>query len=364
MDTCGFPKAAYYMHQAAWIDERPILHLLPHWNWQGKEGKPIRVMVLTNVAQVELFLNGKSLGEKTIDRLEGGQWEVPYAPGKLEAVGKNGGKECARFTVETTGEPVALKLTPDRQRLAGDGADALPVTVSAVDTQGREVPTANLPVTFELSGPGAIIGHGNGDNCSHEPEQGNQRSLFNGLAQVILQSQRDSSGKLVLKAGAPGLKSAETQLDLAPIASIPAVPATNPVFSLGKWLASPVSKIKPDPNQKIGETDMNTWTSVQAGSEQKFDGGNWAAYRVTFTPPEEIQKNGGQILFKKITGTAEVWLDGQLQAAKKKAAPGDLKLGLSPSVKARTLTVLINADEAKGKKAGLAGQVVITPAKH
>ncbi len=364
MDTCGFPKAAYYMHQAAWIDERPVLHLIPHWNWKGKEGKPIKVMAMTNTERVELFLNGKSLGEKTIDRLEGGLWEVPYAPGKIEAVGKNGGKECIRFTVETTGEPVALKLTPDRKSLAGDGADAQPVTVSAVDAQGREVPTANLPVTFALSGPGAIIGHGNGDNCSHEPEKGNQRSLFNGLAQVILQSQRDSSGRLILKASAPGLKSAEAQIEVAQVAPIPAVPPTGPLFSLGKWLASPVSKTRPDPNQKIAETDMNTWTSVQAGSEQKFEGGNWAAYRVTFTPPEDIQKGGGQILFKKISGTAEVWIDGQLQAEKKKAAAGDLKVKLTPSANARTITVLINAVEAKGKKAGLAGQVVVTPAQR
>src|SRR5205085_10466150 len=112
----------------------------------------------------------------------------------------------ARCSVETTGEPVALRLTPDRSALAGDGADALPVTVEALDDAGRPVPTANLPVEFEIAGPGTIIGVGNGDPISHEPDKANKRSLFNGLAQVIVQSQRGSTGELVLRGKAQGLK--------------------------------------------------------------------------------------------------------------------------------------------------------------
>ena len=225
MDTCGFPKAAYYLHQAAWIDSRPVLQIVPHWNWSGREGRPVKVMVMSNVEKVELLLNGKSLGEKSVDKLVGVEWEVPYAPGKLEAVARKDGKEIIRSAVETTGVPVALKLVPDRESLAGDGADALPVTVCAVDAQGREVPTANLPVTFEISGPGAIIGHGNGDNCSHEPEKGNHRSLFNGLAQVIVQSQRSGVGTVTLTAKADGVKSAEVRLNVRRAAAIPAVAA-------------------------------------------------------------------------------------------------------------------------------------------
>ena len=223
MDTCGFPKAAYYMHQAAWIDDRPVLQIVPHWNWPGRERQPLKVMVLSNVEKVELFLNGKSLGAKSVDRIMGGEWEVPYAPGKLEAVATRNGKEVARNAVETTGEPVALKLLPDRNSLAGDGADAQTVTVCAVDAQGREVPTANLSVTFAISGPGEIIGHGNGDNCSHEAEKGNHRSLFNGLAQVVVQSKRAESGTILLTAQADGLKSAEARITARPTAARPAV---------------------------------------------------------------------------------------------------------------------------------------------
>jgi beta-galactosidase len=142
------------------------------------------------------------------------EWQVPYAPGRLEAVAKNNGREVAHYTVETTGEPVALRLTPDHKTLAGDGKDAIPVTVETLDENGRSVPTANLPVEFEISGPGAIIGLGNGDPTSHEPEKGNRRSLFNGLAQVIVQSQRNGSGNLVLQAKAEGLKPAETTISV------------------------------------------------------------------------------------------------------------------------------------------------------
>jgi len=99
--------------------------------------------------------------------------------GPTRTVGKTGGKVVSHFTVETAGEPVALRLTPDRPALAGDGWDTLPVTVEALDLDGRPVPTANLPVEFEISGPGEIIGLGNGDPNCHEPEKGDRHSLFN-----------------------------------------------------------------------------------------------------------------------------------------------------------------------------------------
>lgn len=358
MDTCGFPKAAFYMHQAAWIENRPVLQIVPHWNWPGKEGQPIKVMVLSNVEKVELLLNGKSLGEKSVDQLVGGEWEVPYAPGKLEAVARNDGKEIARTAVETTGEPVALKLVPDRDSLAGDGADAEPITVCAVDAQGREVPTANLPVTFEISGPGAIIGHGNGDNTSHEPEKGNHRSLFNGLAQVTVQSQRDQAGTIVLTAQAAGVKAAEVRITVRAVAPLPAVPPTATIHALAKWRMSPLATAKPNPNQAIGETDMNSWSPVTAGSLQKFDGGSWAIFRSHFTPVAGVQKNGGEIQFREITGAAEVWVDGKLLAEKKSPASSALLVKLPPGHGLRTISVLVNSGGAA--KAGLSGNVIVT----
>jgi beta-galactosidase len=224
LDLCGFPKTEFFVRQALFVKDRPVLTLVPHWNWAGKEGQPIKVPAATNADTVALSLNGKLIEEKKVHPFQMVEWQVPYAPGRLEAVAKKDGREVARFAVETTGAPVALRLTPDRKALAGDGRDAVPVTVEAIDAQGRPVPTANLAVEFALSGPGANIGVGNGDPNSHDPEKGNKVSLYNGLAQVILQSRRDGAGDLVLRATSAGLKAAETTIKVGAASAIPAVP--------------------------------------------------------------------------------------------------------------------------------------------
>jgi beta-galactosidase len=225
MDLCGFEKTAFWIHQAQWVKDRPVLHLAPHWNWSGREGKPIRVVAMADTDTVALILNGKLIGEQKVDPYEMNEWRVPYAPGRLEAMGKTGGKVVAHFVVETTGAPVALRLTPDRNGLAGDGRDAAPIMVEALDARGRPVPTANLPVTFEVSG-GRIIGLGNGDANSHEPEKGNARKLYNGLAQVIVQTEEGGSGALVLRARSDGLKPAETRIVVRPDPGPPSVSRT------------------------------------------------------------------------------------------------------------------------------------------
>jgi len=223
MDLCGFPKTEFFVRQAHWVKNKPVLTLVPHWNWAGKEGQPVKVMALCNADRVALSLNGKLIEEKQVDPFQMVDWQVPYAPGRLEAVAKKGGREVARYVVETAGEPVKIRLTPDRGTLAGDGCDAVPVTVDALDEQGRPVPTANLAVSFEISGPGRIIGVGNGDPNSHEPEKGNQRSLFNGLAQVIVQSTKDA-GEIRLTATAEGLSPATTVVKTSQTQSISEVP--------------------------------------------------------------------------------------------------------------------------------------------
>jgi beta-galactosidase len=204
LDTCGFPKDNFYFYQAWWTDE-PVLHILPHWNWPGKEGQEIEVWVHSNFEAVELFLNGQSLGKKDMPRLSHLEWRVKYAPGKLEARGYKNGKVAATTTVETTGAPAKLVLTTDRKSINADGENVAVVNVSAVDAQGREVPTASNLVKFEISGAN-IIGVGNGDPSCHEADKGSERSLFNGLAQVIVQSTKNS-GQIKLIAQSDGLQS-------------------------------------------------------------------------------------------------------------------------------------------------------------
>ncbi|MFA9217476.1 MAG: beta-galactosidase GalA [Sphingomonadaceae bacterium] len=214
MDLNGFPKTAYYLHQVQWIKDRPLIHVAPHWNWEGQEGKEIRVMVMANTERVQLLLNGRVLGEQQADPYRMNYFQVPYAPGKLEAVGYSGGKEVVRSSVETTGKAVAIELLPDRAQLAGDGRDAMPITVRAVDAQGRVVPLDDSEVRFEVSAGGRSLGHGNGDPNSHEDEKGPTRKLFHGLAQLIVQSQPEGAASITVTASAPGLQGARLLIPL------------------------------------------------------------------------------------------------------------------------------------------------------
>src|SRR6185437_3371202 len=133
MDTCGFPKDSYYYYQSCWSD-KPVLHLLPHWNWPDKVGQNIEVWCYSNCKQVELFLNGKSLGKKAMPQYSHLEWQVKYAPGKLSAVGYDAeGKVITKTGVETTGEPAAVALEPNASTLAADGADISIVTVRITD---------------------------------------------------------------------------------------------------------------------------------------------------------------------------------------------------------------------------------------
>ena len=206
MDECGFPKDAYYYYQSVWGDA-PMVYLFPHWNWAGKEGQPVDVWAYSTADEVELLLNGKSLGVEQMPRNGHVHWLVPYAPGTLTARGVRGGQIIATDTVQTTGAPAGLKLTTDRAALSADGEDVTMVEVDVVDAAGRIVPTASNAVTFTLTGRGRIAGVGNGDPTCHEPDQADQRSAFQGKCLVVVGT-GETPGQMTLTAASPGLQSA------------------------------------------------------------------------------------------------------------------------------------------------------------
>jgi len=220
MDMCGFPKNIYYYYQSWWTD-KDVLHISPHWNlpagqagWRDKRGKPIDVWVNTNADNVELFLNGKSLGKKDMPRNSHLQWTVNYEPGTLEAVAYKKGKKLTT-KVETTGAPVEVVMTPYKTTMLADGKDVSVINLSVVDREGRDVPDADNMIRFVISGPGKIIGVGNGDPSSHEPDKcadgAWQRSLFNGKCQVIVQS-TGTVGIIKFEAKAVGLSTGSTDI--------------------------------------------------------------------------------------------------------------------------------------------------------
>jgi len=205
MDICGFPKDGYYAYKAAWGNE-PVVHIFPHWNWPGKEGKAISVHCYTNCEEVELFLNGKSIGKKKAEPYTKLVWDLVYQPGKLEARGYKGGKVITKDVVETTTSPSQIALSSDCNTLKSDGCDVAVIRVAVKDTKGRVVPTADNLVQFSIEGPGRILGTGNGNPTSHEPDKATQRKAFNGYCLVLVQTNKQA-GEIKLKASSATLKS-------------------------------------------------------------------------------------------------------------------------------------------------------------
>jgi beta-galactosidase len=191
VDMCGFPKDTFYYYKAWWGKEQ-VLHLFPHWNFEGKEGEVIPVWVYSNLEEVELFVNGKSLGIQKVPRLGHVEWKVRYEPGVIEARGSKESKVVLTEKRETTGAPTAIRMTADRMEINADGRDVAVVTVEALDKEGRPVPTASNLIGFKISGQGALLGVGNGDPNCQESDKESNRSLFNGLAQLIVQSTQNA----------------------------------------------------------------------------------------------------------------------------------------------------------------------------
>ena len=170
IDQCGFYKdIAYYLK--AWWTNDTVLHIFPHWNWQGGEAKEINVWAYSNCSEVELFLNKKSLGKQSMPVNGHLAWKVKYEPGILSAVGYKNGKKIATDQVQTTGQPVAVQLLANRNNIKANREDLALITVSATDKNNLQVPTADNEINFTLSGPGKIIGVGNGDPASLEPDK-------------------------------------------------------------------------------------------------------------------------------------------------------------------------------------------------
>jgi beta-galactosidase len=187
VDMCGFPKDYFYYYKAWWGKE-PSLHVFPHWNWHGREGDEIPVWAYSNLDEVELLVNGVSAGSKKVPSLGHLEWKVRYEPGVIEVRGSKNGAVVLTEKRETTGPTVAIKITADRTEIDADGEDLAILTVEALDTEGRAVPIADNLISFKVSGEGSLIGVGNGDPNCQESDKEPKRSLFNGLAQVIVQS--------------------------------------------------------------------------------------------------------------------------------------------------------------------------------
>lgn len=215
IDLAGFPKDRFFLYQAHWRPDYPMVHILPHWNWPERIAEVTPVHVFTSGDEVELFLNGESLGRKKKGEFEYRlRWDdVKYEPGKLEAVAYKEGKQWAEAVVETTGEAVQLELSADRNVIDADGKDLSFITVKIVDDEGRMVPRSNNEIAFSIEGPGEIVATDNGDQTDLVAFPSHVRKAFNGLALVIVRSDAQQAGKITVTAKSPGLEEAQVSIE-------------------------------------------------------------------------------------------------------------------------------------------------------
>ncbi len=227
VDLAGFPKDRFYLYQSQWSNE-PMVHILPHWNWEDAEKDSIPVFCYTNAEEAELFVNGKSMGKKVkgkdttripVDFYGWGKqekfydspyrlsWDVPYEKGKVEVVAYTEGKEVARKAIQTASSPAQIRLDADRTKIDADGQDLSFITVKIEDENGNFHPLANNLVEFKVTGPASIAAVGNGNAASTEPFQANYRKAFNGLCLLVVKSKKDEVGEVIIEATSDGLRS-------------------------------------------------------------------------------------------------------------------------------------------------------------
>ncbi len=211
VDLAGIPKDVYYMYQSQWRPDLNVLHLFPHWNW--KPGQTVDMWAYYNNAdEVELFVNGQSQGVRKPEKGKyHAAWRVRFTPGTVEAVSRRNGKEVARTSIRTAGEPYAVRLTPDRKTIHADGKDLCYLTVEIVDKEGNLCPWAENEVQFAVSGSGRNVGVDNGSPISLEPFKSDKRKAFYGKAMLIVQSD-GKPGDIRIKASSAGLKDADAVL--------------------------------------------------------------------------------------------------------------------------------------------------------
>jgi beta-galactosidase len=231
VDLAGFPKDRYFLYQSVWT-ERPMVHLLPHWNWEGREAQAIPVMVYTNGDEAELFVNGRSLGRQkrtsgialpvgasvspdgTFQSKYRLLWRVPYEAGTLKAVAFAAGNAVAIAEVRTAGPPARLHVASDRSRLRADGEDLAFLSVQVQDQQGTLCPLSGHSIAFQIDGAGTLAGVDNGNPASVEPFQSKERRAFAGRCLLIVRPNRGASGQIRVLSTSEGLQGAETRLEV------------------------------------------------------------------------------------------------------------------------------------------------------
>ncbi|KAI9148255.1 beta-galactosidase [Paramyrothecium foliicola] len=213
IDLAGFKKDRFFLYQARWRPDLPMVHVLPHWNWPEREGEITPVHIFTSGDEAELFLNGESLGRKKLEAFKYRiRWDdVKYTPGELHAVAYKDGKSWAETTVKTAGPPAALRVTADRKEISADGLDLSFLTVEVVDADGIIVPDASNNIKFSACGRGRVLATDNGDPADMVVFPSPERKAYSGKALAIVAG-AGRPGKIAVTVKSEGLESAQILL--------------------------------------------------------------------------------------------------------------------------------------------------------
>jgi len=306
MDTCGFAKDSFYYNKACFTD-KPMVHLLPHWNWT--KGEQIRVVAVTNCDEAELFLNGKSLGRKPADVCDPPEWLVDFEKGRISVKAYRNGKCVAKDEHRTTGKPVAIKICPFDTRIKNDGHDTAVLNFCVVDKNGREVPTADNHIKFEVVGDGFVRGVGNGNPNSHESDTIPERDLFAGWCQALVTSKLGAKSIKVI-ATADGLEPAEIELEVVQTEQPHCIFGTTNADVSGVTM-SEITAQRPDPLVELREDNMNSFMAVGFAADvyqlDYFAG--WRTYRAMYDINEagDYEINLPNVYADRI----EIYVDGE-----------------------------------------------------
>jgi len=321
MDTCGFKKDAFYLNKA-YFTKIPMIHILPHWTHDVPKGTLIKVMTHTNCEEAELFLNGKSLGRKSVDKYDMQTWEVPYEKGTLLMYGYNNGEKAAVDEVRTAGKPVKIVARPVRGFVYADSRDAIVLNIWTVDENGIVVPYADNLMNVSVLG-GYVTGVGNGDPNSHESDKSDKRHLFNGYAQAIIEESK-ANREVIITVTSDGLESCEVR--------VPVKENPDRIKYLGKvseiyistWrmLVALCDKM-PAYDMKIDDHDMNTWGIYTAGNgdDSKYNGKTgFGLYKTSIEIGKSNKKR--MLIFNEVKGDNVI-----IYVNDKKEFEGDCKWG-------------------------------------
>ena len=216
IDMAGFKKERFWLYQARWRPDHPMVHILPHWTWPDRAGQSVPIHVFSGADEVELFVNNVSQGriKKGASSYRFRFDKVVYQPGNVRAVGYKNGQQWATETIKTVGSATKLSVTADRTTISGDGYDLSFITVAVADSDGLTVPRSSNSITFTVSGPGALVSTDNGDNTDFTAFPSATRKAFGGLLLGIVRANPGATGEIVVTASSSGLTSGSVTIKL------------------------------------------------------------------------------------------------------------------------------------------------------